>query len=122
MLKDSGMKRISNLLLLLAMLTTAAFANNAGTATITIKTQIYCDHCLQCGSCGANINDQVREHNKGIKKVKVDAKSNTITVQYDAAKTNAEQIRDAIANAGYDADDKKANPDAVAKLDGCCKK
>ncbi len=116
------MKKIFNLLLLLVMLTTTTFANKPGTETLTIKTQIYCDHCLQCGSCGANINDKIRESNKGIKKVKVDAKGNTITVQYDAAKTNPGQIRAAIADAGYDADDKKANPDAVAKLDGCCKK
>lgn len=93
----------------------------AGNETITIKTQIYCSHCLQCGSCGKNINDHIRE-NAGVKKVEVDAKANTITVTYDAAKTNPDKIRKAVNDAGYDADDKKAPAAAVNSLDGCCKK
>lgn len=97
-----------------------AIANN-GNETITIKTQIYCSHCLQCGSCGKNINDHIRE-NAGVKKVEVDPKANTITVTYDAAKTNPDKIRKAVNDAGYDADDKKAPATAVNSLDGCCKK
>lgn len=93
----------------------------AGNETITVKTQIYCSHCLQCGSCGKNINDHITE-NKGIKKVSVDAKANTITVTYDSRKTNPESIRKAINAAGYDADDQKAPAQAVNNLDGCCKK
>ncbi len=94
---------------------------NSGNETITIKTQIYCSHCLQCGSCGKNINDHIRE-NPGIKKVEVDAKANTITVAYDAGKTSPDKIRKAVNAAGYDADDQKAPAQAVNNLDGCCKK
>lgn len=101
----------------------ATFAAKGGEKkTITIKTQIYCSHCQQCESCGANINDHIRETNKGISKVDVDSKANTITVTYDSDKTTPEKIREAINAAGYDADDKKAPAAAVGKLDGCCKK
>ena len=93
----------------------------AGNETITIKTQIFCSHCLQCGSCGKNINDHISE-NAGIKKVSVDPKANTITVTYDADKISPEKIRKAINAAGYDADDQKAPATAVNSLDGCCKK
>lgn len=110
-------------ILIVALFTFTLFANAKGgeTKTVTIKTQIYCSHCLQCGSCGANINDHIRE-GKGIKKVAVDPKTNTITVTYDANKTNVDAIRGAINKAGFDADDKKAPAEAVNSLDGCCKK
>jgi len=108
----------------IALFLSLAFFANAqkGNKTITIKTQIYCSHCLQCGSCGANINDNVRENKKGISKLSIDPKTNTISVTYDPAKTSPEKIREAINAAGYDADDKKATAEAVGKLDGCCKK
>ena len=115
------MKNVIITFLLLAF-TTMANAQKADKQTITIKTQIYCNHCLQCGSCGTNINDHIREANKGISKVDIDPKLNTITVTYDANKTSPEKIREAINAAGYDADDKKATAETVNKLDGCCKK
>lgn len=104
------------------MISTFATAKEDGKKTITIKTQIFCSHCLQCGSCGKNINDNIREKNSGISKVTVDQKENTITVIYDPKKTDADKIRAAINAAGYDADDKKAPTQAVNALDGCCKK
>jgi mercuric ion binding protein len=114
---------MKKLMIALLFVTAATFtqAQKAEKQTLTVKTNIYCDHCLQCGSCSGNINSHIRE-NKGIKQVKIDAKANTITVVYDAAKTTPESIRIAINAAGYDADDKKAPADAVNKLDGCCKK
>jgi periplasmic mercuric ion binding protein len=110
-------------ILIIVLFATAniAFAQKANKQTIVIKTQIYCSHCLQCGSCGANINDHITA-TKGIKKVVVDPKENTITVSYDANKTTPEKIREAINKAGYDADDQKATAEAVNTLDGCCKK
>lgn len=97
-------------------------ANAAGKKeSIVIKTNIVCDHCLQCNSCGQNINDKIRDTEKGIKKVKINAKENTIEVSFMSDKTNPEKIRKAIAAAGFDADDVKASADGYAKLDGCCK-
>lgn len=88
--------------------------------TIIIKTKIYCDHCMQCNSCGKNIDFGIRD-NKGIRKVKINPEKNTITVTYRPDKTNPEEIRKAISEAGFDADDIKASPEGYAKLDGCCK-
>lgn len=107
--------------LLFAAISTSMYAKGSDIQTVVVKTQIYCDHCLQCGSCGNNININVRS-NKGIKKVKIDEKENTITVDYDANKTNPEAIRKTINDAGFDADDMKAPAEAVAKLDACCLK
>lgn len=116
-------KKMKNVIMTFALtaLMLTGYAKGGEIKTVVIKTNIYCSHCLQCGSCGANINDHIREE-KGIKKVSVDPKTNTITVNYDSEQTNIDNIRGAINAAGYDADDKKAPKETVAKLDGCCKK
>jgi len=116
------MKNVIKILLLVATVSLMAFSPKGQKQTIVIKTQIYCNHCLQCSSCGSNIGNRIREANKGIKRIKIDPKANTITVVYDEVKTSPDKIRDAILAAGFDADDKKASAESVAKLDGCCKK
>jgi len=111
--------------ILTAILLTFAFsiasAQGNKTESITIKTKIYCDHCVRCESCGANINETVRGTEKGIKKVKINPADNTITVTFNAAKTTPDKIRAAIAASGFDADNIKATTEGYAKLDGCCK-
>ncbi|MBK7880696.1 MAG: heavy-metal-associated domain-containing protein [Saprospiraceae bacterium] len=97
-----------------------AHAQKANKQTIVIKTQISCNHCLQCGSCGANIREHITV-NKGIKKVAINPRKNTITVTFDANKVTPEIIKDSILKAGYDADEQKAPAHAVNALDGCCK-
>lgn len=89
--------------------------------TIVINTQISCDHCLDCESCGPRVSKAIRK-TSGIGKVRINPKKNTITVTYDPAKTNPDKIRTAISNVGFDADDVKASPEAYNNLDACCKK
>lgn len=89
--------------------------------TITIKTSIVCDHCMECDDCGYNIDTHIRKA-KGIRKVKINPKESTVEVTYRTDKTTPEDIRIALSKSGFDADDVKADPNAYAKLDGCCKK
>ena len=89
--------------------------------TVVIKTVIYCDHCKECASCGGKIQRDL-SFDKGIQEVVLDEKAMTITVKYNASKTNPDEIRKKIASYGYDADEIKADPEAIAKLDECCKK
>jgi len=89
--------------------------------TAVIKTRIYCDHCKQCETCGDKFNKDLYNED-GIKRVDVDPKANTITVIYDNRKTDIDKIRSIISKLGYDADEVKADPAGLAKLDGCCKK
>ena len=58
----------------------------------------------------------------GISSINVDYKKKTATVVFIKDRTNIEQIKTAIANAGYDADDVTADEDAYKKLPKCCKK
>ncbi len=91
------------------------------TEKAVIKTAISCDHCKQCETCGKKFEAEIY-NTKGIRQYEIDAKANTITVYYNPVKTNLQEIRTAISNLGYDADDIKANPLAYDKLDDCCKR
>ena len=93
----------------------------SGKQTAEIKTNIYCDHCKQCESCGPRIYNQLMDV-PGIKRVKINDQDTTVVVTYNSDKVDLKAVRDAINMAGFDADDQPAPADAVAKLDGCCKK
>ena len=51
----------------------------------------------------------------------VDYKHKKTKVTYYAERTNIENIKTAIANVGYDADDITANDESYQKLPKCCK-
>ena len=86
-----------------------------------VKTNIYCDHCKQCASCGQRLYDAIHQI-PGVKRVKIEPEKNEIHVKYDETKTNLEDIREVISRSGFDADDLHADPAAYESLDGCCKK
>jgi len=100
------------------MINTAS-AQSASVDTLVVKSSIACDHCLECGTCGARLDDAVLGV-PGVKNVVIQPEANTITVYYKTDKTTPEAIRNAIAAVGYDADDVKAEPAGFKELDGCC--
>jgi mercuric ion binding protein len=82
----------------------------------TIKTPT-----VQCEECKQRIESYLSRED-GVQKVVVDYKRKTTKVTYLIDRTNYENVKTAIANAGYDADDVSANPEAYKKLPTCCKK
>ena len=52
----------------------------------------------------------------------MDVKKKTTTVTWLTDRTNVENIKAVIANAGFDADDVTAEETAYNKLPACCKK
>lgn len=109
-------------ILLVLTMTILGIVAHAQTTSLVVKTQIYCSHCAECGSCAPLIQKQVLSTVKGTQSVELDVSAMTITVVYDAKLATPDAIRTAISKAGYDADDVKANKSAYAALDGCCKK
>ena len=107
-------------ILFLSFLSNSLYGQSSSIATVEIKTNISCDHCLRCGSCAPRIQKAVRI-NKGIKSVNIDADQDIITVKFNTDKTDATSIRESVTDAGFDADDLKAKPEAYKKLDACCK-
>ncbi len=69
--------------------------------------------------CKTNIDNRL-VHEYGISSVKADYKRHTVTVGWFTDRTNIENIKTAIANMGYDADDVTAEPDAYKRLGKEC--
>ena len=99
----------------------AVFTHAEGPKKVTVKTNIYCDHCSACETCGFLFLNTLAFEN-GIKKVELNEKEMLVTVLYNPKKTTPEKIRTAISKLGYDADDVPADKAAYERLDGCCKK
>jgi mercuric ion binding protein len=98
----------------LLCITAVSFGQVIKTATIKLPT-------VQCQECKERIENFVSKED-GIQKFVVDYKRKTAKVTYITDRINIETIRTDIANAGYDADDVTANPEAYQKLPTCCKK
>lgn len=76
---------------------------------------------VQCEAC-KNILTQFMAREEGVAKVVVDFKRKTTKISYWTDRTNPENLKTAIANAGFDADDVTANLEFAKKLPPCCKK
>jgi mercuric ion binding protein len=81
----------------------------------TIKSSnIVCDECAQ------TIKRAVYSL-EGIRDVSVDIETKTVVVKYVPIQTNQQTIEITITRAGYDANDRKRDPDAFENLPDCCK-
>ncbi|MFN5912977.1 MAG: heavy-metal-associated domain-containing protein, partial [Chitinophagaceae bacterium] len=76
---------------------------------------------VQCDMCKRKIEDFLK-YEERVTKVVVYPKQKKTTVTYLTDRTNLENIKTAIANTGYDAEEVKAEKDAYNKLPACCKK
>ena len=83
--------------------------------TTTIKL-----NSMVCNTCAKTINKAIYAV-EGVKDVDIDVSKKIVQVKFVPVQTNLETIEMAITEAGYDADDRKRNPDAYEKLDQCCK-
>src|SRR5437762_10569382 len=76
---------------------------------------------VQCDMCKARIETYLKRYD-GVTYVNVNVKKKETTIKYLTDRTNIENIKTAIVNAGYDADDIQANADSYKQLPKCCKK
>ena len=112
------MKKIFVFLIAVIGMTTISFGQvkKKGIQTVSIKTP-----SVQCNSCKERIEKYIIRET-GVQKVNVDYKRKVTKVTYVADRTNVENIKTAIANIGYDADDVTANEEFYKALPTCCKK
>ncbi|MGZ3839322.1 MAG: heavy-metal-associated domain-containing protein [Flavisolibacter sp.] len=76
---------------------------------------------LQCEMCKKRVEEYLKRYD-GVTMVNANYRRKEVTVKYLTDRTNEEVLKAAIANAGYDANDVKANPEAYKALPKCCKK
>ena len=76
---------------------------------------------VQCGMCKEKIETYLKRYD-GVQTVVVNYKRKDVTVKYLTDRISEEDLKAAIANAGYDANEVPANPDSYKQLPKCCKK
>jgi copper chaperone CopZ len=76
---------------------------------------------IGCEDCKSRIETYLNRHD-GITYVMVNWRQKNVTVKYLIDRINIEEIKTAIANCGYDADDVLANEDSYKRLPKTCKK
>jgi periplasmic mercuric ion binding protein len=110
------MKKIMLLALMGTLFSLSSFAQGKGIKTVKISTPT-----VQCEMCKTKIESYLKRYD-GITLVNVNYKKKETTVKYITDRSNEEVIKAAIANAGYDANEILANPEAYTGLPKCCKK
>lgn len=94
----------------------ASYSQTKALQTARIKTpNVLCEECKKRLSTYLDRVD-------GIQYLNINFRKGEIQVKYLTDRTDIEQIKTAIANAGYDADDVTANEEAYKKLPKTCKK
>jgi mercuric ion binding protein len=94
----------------------ASYSQTKPLQTARIKTpNVLCEECKKRLTTYLDRVD-------GIQYLNINFRKGEIQVKYLTDRTDIEQIKTAIANAGYDADDVTANEEAYKKLPKSCKK
>src|SRR6476646_10965803 len=101
-------------IILIAAFSISSFAQQKAGQKAVIKTP-----GVQCEACKTRIENHLI-HEDGVSSVKADYKKHTVTVVWYTDRTNIENIKTALANMGYDADDVTADPDAYKRLPITC--
>jgi len=110
------MKRIWILALAFICYSVSANAQTKALETARINTPN-----VRCEECKKRLTTYLDRYD-GVQYLNINWHKGEITVKYLTDRTNIEVIKTAIANAGYDADDIPANPEAYQKLPKTCKK
>src|SRR5215204_5177981 len=110
------MKKMLFSALAVIALTSAATAQVKAIQTVKISTPT-----VQCEMCKKKIETYLKRYD-GVHTINVNVKKKETTVKYITDRINEEEVKTAIANAGYDAGDVAANPDSYNRLPKCCKK
>jgi copper chaperone CopZ len=110
------MKKILITVLLGVGLVTTGSSQTKPVLTAVIKTP----NAL-CELCKDRIETYLKRYD-GVIEITVNYRKGETKVKYVTDRINIEEIKTAIANAGYDADDVPANEDAYNRLPKTCKK
>ncbi len=110
------MKRIIVFVFSLIGISAVSFGQQKALETAKIKTPD-----ALCEACKPRIETYVKRID-GVTFINVNYRKGETTVKYLTDRTNIEEIKTAIANMGYDADDVPANPESYQRLPKTCKK
>jgi copper chaperone CopZ len=110
------MKKLLIAAVVISAISVKSFSQTKPLLTVKIKTP----NAL-CEECKTKIETYLKRYD-GVTYINVNYRKGETTVKYLTDRINEEEIKTAIANAGFDADDVPANPDFYKLLPKCCKK
>ena len=93
--------------LLFAALAVAAICNAKDIKTVVLKTNPE----MHCTGCEKKIKDNIR-FEKGVKDIRTNLDDKTVTIEYDADKTNVENIIEGFKKINYEAAEVSKQVDA----------
>ena len=99
--------------LLVIALGSNSYAQSSTSKTETIKVSGNCEMCKARIEKAAKFD--------GVSKAEWSTKTKTLSVTFDPAKTNIEQVGKKVAASGHDTEKVKATDAVYDKLPGCCK-
>ena len=115
------MKKLFLLALVTILFAAASFSQNRRAEWITLKTPNV--RCWECKERLENyMKKEISQTEAGIIKMQINLLSGTTRIQYWPDRVDADYIRTAFNNAGFDADDAKAEPESYKKLPPACKR
>ena len=97
------------------MIAATGFAKDIKTAVFNTAPEMHCN------SCENRIKEGLK-FEKGVKDIKTDLETKTVTIEYDADKTNVDNLVAAFAKIEYKATEAGKGAAAGEKKGGCCKK
>ena len=109
------MKFFKLTLLALLVMVGSSFGQTKPVQKVIIKTPT-----ILCEECQTKLENYLKRE-PGIMALKVDYKRKITTVTFMTDRNNIEQLKTAISNAGYDADEITADEEAYKKLPKCCR-
>jgi copper chaperone CopZ len=109
------MKMKNLVIAIIATLSINAAQAQKSIETVEIQTSAVCDMCKE------TIEQQLA-FTKGVTAADLSVKTGVVTVSYKTNKATIEDIRAAINEVGYDADDSPATKEGYENLHSCCKK
>jgi periplasmic mercuric ion binding protein len=106
---------------LLSLVFVAAISSFASAQTKAVQTVKIKTPTVGCQECKDRIETYLKRYD-GVSYINVNYRRKETTVKFWTDRIDIEQIKTAIANAGYDADDVPANEDSYKRLPKTCKK
>lgn len=110
---------MKTVLLSLITLIACTFTQTAAAQKKVVQKAVISTPDVQDEACKDRI-DKYLSREYGVSSVNTNYRRHTVTVQWFTNRTNIENIKTAIANLGYDADDVTADPDAYKRLPKTC--
>jgi len=105
----------------ISLASVAAFALSSTAQVKPVLTAKIKTPTVGCEECKTRIETYLKRYD-GISYIMVNWRRKETTVKYITDRINIEEIKTAIANAGYDADDIPANEESYKRLPKTCKK